>query len=73
MYYETDDLLLTDLEEGVREFLTKSNCAFMAMHSRSKSFKVLQHLKKKFPDHKVERSFNEEAYLISVKEKYETV
>ena len=75
MYFESDDLLLLDLEQEVREFLEKSNCAYMAMHSRSKSFKVFQYMKKKFPNNTVVRKFNgdEDIYLIEIREKYETV
>lgn len=75
MYFETEDLLLLDLEQGVKEFLEKSDRAYMAMHSRSKSFRVLQYMKKKFPNNIVERSFNDEdvIYLITIREKYETV
>ena len=74
MYYETDSLILLDLEQDVREFLEEAKEAHMAMHSRSKSFKILQHMKKSFPDCEVTRKLNNEVYLICIREKqYETV
>ena len=73
MYYEDEDLVLVDLEEGVREQLSQSEGAYMATTSRSKSFKIVQYMKKHFPNNKVERKINDNIYLISIREKHETV
>ena len=73
MYYEDEKLILVDLGEGVKEQLSQSEGAFMATTSRSKSFKILQYMKKHFPDYIVEREINDSIYLISIREKHETV